>query len=194
LSVVGIGVAAIRLLAQRDLKRLVAYMTIIETNWLVFCLVCGSAPFIQLGLYLTAVHSFTTALGFLFVEALSRRFQTRDWTQVSGLYFSSSLLWFFSFLLLLLLVGFPGTPLFFAKVVFLTLLWPYSPLLVVFFSVIFLLLIPLFLFRVWGSMWVGQPSAQPSRFFDLASSEILLFSALVSGALFLGFSPLTFLV
>ena len=53
-------------------------MTVIETNWLVFCLACGSAPFVHLGLYLTAVHGFTTALGFLFVEVISRRFQTRD--------------------------------------------------------------------------------------------------------------------
>jgi NADH-quinone oxidoreductase subunit M len=152
LSIVSVGVAAVRLLAQRDLKRMVAYMTVIETNWLVFCLACGAAPFVHLGLYLTAVHGFTTALGFLFVEVIGRRFQTRDWTQVSGLYFLSPLVWALSFFLLLLLVGFPGTPLFFAKILFLTLLWPYSFFLVFFFSVIFLLLIPLFLFRVWGSM------------------------------------------
>jgi formate hydrogenlyase subunit 3/multisubunit Na+/H+ antiporter MnhD subunit len=78
LSVASVGVAAVRLLSQRDLKRMVAYMTIIETNWLVFCLSCGSASFVHLGLYLTAVHGFTTALGFLFVEIISRRFQTRD--------------------------------------------------------------------------------------------------------------------
>jgi formate hydrogenlyase subunit 3/multisubunit Na+/H+ antiporter MnhD subunit len=122
LSIVSIGTAVIRLLAQRDLKRMVAYMTVIETNWLVFCLACGSAPFAQLGLYLTAVHGFTTALGFLFVEVISRRYQTRDWTQVSGLYMVNPLVWLLSFLLLLLLVGFPGTPLFFAKILFLTLL------------------------------------------------------------------------
>lgn len=78
LSVISVGVATVRLLAQRDLKRMVAYMTVIETNWLVFCLACGSVSFVQLGLYLTAVHGFTTALGFLFVEVVGRRFQTRD--------------------------------------------------------------------------------------------------------------------
>lgn len=179
-----------RLLAQRDLKRMVAYMTVIETNWLVFCLACGSAPFIHLGLYLTAVHGFTTALGFLFVEVISRRFQTRDWTQISGLYFLNPFTWLLSFFLLLLLVGFPGTPLFFAKILFLTLLWPYSFFLTFFFSVVFLLVIPLFLFRVWGSMWVGQPTHGASRVLDLSSQEVTLGFILTIGALLLGFFPL----
>ncbi len=190
----GVGVAAVRLIAQRDLKRLVAYMTVLETNWLVFCLACGSASFVQLGLYLTAVHGFTTALGFLFVEIISRRFQTRDWTQISGLYQLSPLGWVFSLLLLLLLTGFPGTPLFFAKILFLTLLCPYSLFLAGFFAFVFLLLVPLFLFRVWGSMWVGQPVLPNARVLDLAGQEGALGFLLVGGALLLGFFPLTGLV
>lgn len=189
LSVMGVGIASIRLLAQRDLKRMVAYMTIIETNWLVFCISCGSSGFIQLGLYLTAVHGFTTALGFIFVEILSRRFQSRDWTQISGLYLLSPLIWLISFLLLLLLVGFPGTPLFFAKIIFLTLLWPYSPVLVFYFSLIFLIIIPLFLFRVWGSMWIGQPIFNKVRSLDLYSQEIILCFILIFGVFSLGFFP-----
>ena len=152
LSVLSMSVATLRLLAQRDLKRMVAYMTIIETNWLVLCLSCGSAPFTHVAFFLMAVHGFTTALGFLFVEALGRRFHTRDWTQISGLYVSSPLLWALSLALLLLLVGFPGTPLFFAKVLFLTLLYPLAPALAVYVSLLFLVVIPLLLFRVWVSM------------------------------------------
>lgn len=165
-------------------------MTVIETNWLVFCLSCGSAPFTHLGLYLTAVHGFTTALGFLFVEVIGRRFQTRDWTQISGLYFLNPLAWLLSFFLLLLLVGFPGTPLFFAKILFLSLLWPYSFFLSFFFSIVFLLVIPLFLFRVWGSMWVGQPAQVAPRSLDLTTQEITLSFFLTAGALLLGFFPL----
>ena len=71
-------VASVRLGGQRDLKRMVAFMTIIETNWLVFCFSLGSPAMASVGFFLTAVHAFTTALGFLFVEVLSRQFQTRD--------------------------------------------------------------------------------------------------------------------
>ncbi len=99
-------------------------------------------------------------------------------------------MWALSFFLLLLLVGFPGTPLFFAKVLFLTLLWPYSLFLVFFFSFVFLLLIPLFLFRVWGSMWVGQPSGEGFRVLDLSSQELCLALVLIAGAMLLGFFPL----
>jgi formate hydrogenlyase subunit 3/multisubunit Na+/H+ antiporter MnhD subunit len=129
LALVGLTIGVIRLCAQRDLKRLIAYMTIIETNWLVFCLANGGEVFVGVGLFLTAVHAFTTALGFFFVECLSRRFQTRDWTMISGLYYTGPLLWAFSLSLLLLLTGFPATPLFFAKVLFLTATWAAAPLL-----------------------------------------------------------------
>ncbi len=81
---------------------------------------------------------------------------------------------------------------FFAKVLFLTLLWPYSVFFVVFFSFIFLLVIPLFLFRVWGSMWTGQPLAVKFRALDLSSQELVLGFTLVLGAVFLGFCPLFF--
>lgn len=190
LSLISMSVAVLRLFAQRDLKRMVAYMTIIETNWLVFCFSCGSAPFVHLAFFLMAVHGFTTALGFLFVEALGRRFHTRDWTQVSGLYMSSPHLWVLSFALLLLLIGFPGTPLFFAKLLFLTLLYPLAPAVTVYFSLLFLVLIPLFLFRVWVSMWVGHPTQAGSRFTEISSQEAVLALCLTLGALLLGFFPL----
>ncbi len=190
LSLVGMSVALVRLLAQRDLKRMVAYMTILETNWLVFCFSCGSAPFVHLAFFLMAVHGFTTALGFLFVEALGRRFHTRDWTQVSGLYVSSPHLWVLSLVLLLLLIGFPGTPLFFAKLIFLTMLYPLAPTITVYFSFLFLVFIPLFLFRVWVSMWVGHPTNPGLRFAEITSQEAALAFCLSLGALLLGFFPL----
>ena len=95
-----------------------------------------------------------------------------------------------SFVLLLLLVGFPGTPLFFAKLIFLTALYPLAPAVTVYFSFLFLVFIPLFLFRVWVSMWVGHPTYPNLRFTEITSQEAVLAFCLSLGAVLLGFFPL----
>jgi multicomponent K+:H+ antiporter subunit D len=119
-AVISLCLGTVRLIGQRDLKRMIAFMTIVETNWLVCCLAIGHPAFVSLAFFITAVHAITTAFGFFFVELVSRRFQQRDWTQISGLYVGCPTLFLSSLALLLLLTGFPGTPLFFAKVIFLT--------------------------------------------------------------------------
>ena len=53
---VGVVESAFRLYYQVDLKRLIATLTILETNWLVMCLCSDSARGVSLGLALVLAH------------------------------------------------------------------------------------------------------------------------------------------
>jgi NADH-quinone oxidoreductase subunit M len=83
-SLLGILEASLRLLAQRDIKRVVALTTVIELNWVGFCIAKGGLYFDQLGAYLLVAHSFTTSSEFFLVECIYKRYHTRDFFFISG--------------------------------------------------------------------------------------------------------------
>ncbi len=91
-STLGIVEACFRLLAQRDIKRIVALTTVIELNWIGFCIAKGGLQFEQIAAYLLVAHSFTTSSEFFLVECLYKRFHTRDFFFISGVSHSLPLL------------------------------------------------------------------------------------------------------
>ena len=108
--------ATLRLLAQRDLKRIVALTTVIEMNWLAVCLGFGGSLFEDIGAFLLVAHSLTTAGEFYGVECLYRRYQSRDVAALSGVAYAAPLLFACLFLTTLVTIGFPPSSLFIAKV------------------------------------------------------------------------------
>lgn len=78
--------ATVRLFAQSDLKRIVALTTVIEMNWLNMCYLAGDENLVFLAHFLLVAHCFTTSSEFLLVELLSKRYGTRDFWQIAGLW------------------------------------------------------------------------------------------------------------
>lgn len=74
-----------RILAQRDLKRIVALTTVLEVNWIGVCLGLGGDQFEMVGAFILVAHSLTTAAEFFLVECVYKRYQTRDIVSLSGL-------------------------------------------------------------------------------------------------------------
>lgn len=187
-SVLGLIAASARLFSQRDLKRIVALTTVIEMNWLGLCLALGGSSFGGLAAYIVVVHSLTTALEFLLVEVISRRFNSRDLGLVSGLFASTPLLACASFLIILTTIGFPGTPLFTAKFLFFSELCLLSWGLSVSLGALLLLVVPLFFVRLWAPLWFGL--ARPSTLvYDLSAVELMLFGFLLALSVALAFFP-----
>lgn len=147
-SLLGIIEASFRLLGQRDIKRIVALTTVIELNWIGFCVAKGGLVFDQIGAYLLVAHSFTTSSEFFLVECLYKRFHTRDYIFISGVANTMPVLWVMSLLAVLVTIGFPGTSLFTAKLLFLTNLASVSVVLFFIFMLFFLLFIPIFFVRL----------------------------------------------
>lgn len=189
LCVIGLIIATLRLVSQRDLKRIVATTTIIEMNWLGLCLALGGAVLEQTALYLVAVHSLITSLEFLVVEAVSKRYGTRDLTQLNGLFVCTPLLATVAFCTTLITIGFPGTPLFFAKVVFfqttISLSWGLTAVL----AVLLLLLVPLFFMRIWVPVWFGSARLSVLKLIDLTSLDLILFACLLGASMLVAFWP-----
>lgn len=125
-SLLGIFEASFRLLAQRDLKRIVALTTVIELNWIGFCIAKGGFYFEQIAAFLLVAHSFTTASEFFLVECLYKRFHTRDFFFISGVASSTPILWYVGLATVLVTIGFPGTSLFTAKLLFFGVLSSFS--------------------------------------------------------------------
>jgi formate hydrogenlyase subunit 3/multisubunit Na+/H+ antiporter MnhD subunit len=140
--------ASLRLLAQRDLKRIVALTTVIEMNWVGVCVGLGGELLSQVGSLVLVAHSFTTTAEFFIVECVYRRYQTRDVFKISGLAQRSPL--FFALLLVNLgtTIGVPGTSLFTCKLLFLAALAQYSLTLFCLFSLLFILGLPLIFVRI----------------------------------------------
>lgn len=148
-SLLGIMEASFRLLAQRDIKRIVALTTVIELNWIGFCVAKGGLYFDQLGAYLLVAHSFTTTSEFFLVECIYKRFHTRDFFFISGIANSLPSLWLVSLTTVLVTIGFPGTSLFTAKLLFFGVLASFSFFLFVLFMFFFLFFVPVFFIRLW---------------------------------------------
>ncbi len=140
--------ASLRLLGQRDLKRIVALTTVIELNWVGVCLGMGGSVFDHVGALVLVAHSFTTAAEFYGVECLYRRYGTRDLAAISGVAHATPVLFYCLFLTTLTTIGFPVTSLFAAKLFFLTALAPLSVGLCLGYALIFLLFLPIFFIRI----------------------------------------------
>lgn len=193
LCAVGLISAVSRLFGQRDLKRIVALTTVIEMNWLGLCLACGNYVFEQIAVYLVVAHSLTTSLEFSAVEFISRRYGSRDVGQVQGLLHSAPNLGVFCLIIALITIGFPGTPLFFAKLIFFATLTPLSFCWSLMIGVVLLLIIPAFFIRLWTPIIFGSDINTPRSVIDLSASDLLLFSALIFAAILLTFYPASLL-
>lgn len=179
----------VRLWAQRDLKRVVALTTVFEMNWLVFCLCLGGPTFTAIAGLLAVAHSFTTTTEFFLVECVSRRFGTRDCTELQGLFSTTPLLALFTLLGVLVTIGFPGTSLFTLKLFFFTALCSFSLGVTLVLAVIFLVFLPLFFIRLWAPIWLGLAPAARAVYFDLTAREATLVGVALLGGFVLGWWP-----
>jgi NADH:ubiquinone oxidoreductase subunit 4 (subunit M) len=102
-------------------------------------------------------------------------------------------LWYFSFVVVFTTIGFPGTSIFFAKFVFLSVILSYSYGLFLFFIVIFFMFLPLFFVRLWVPIWFGLHSRHTSGFVvDLTGRECALIGFSCLANIVLGVAPTLF--
>lgn len=87
----------------------------------------------------------------------------------------------------LVTIGFPGTSLFTAKLLFFGVLSSFSITLFTVFAVFFLLFIPLFFIRLWVPVWFG--SQVRACYPDLSGKEAVLFMFSLGGSILLGLCP-----
>jgi NADH:ubiquinone oxidoreductase subunit 4 (subunit M) len=104
---VGISDAVFKLFYQIDLKKLVAYSTVVEMHWLTICVISGQSNLMLSSFCMLISHALLSTNSFLLVDAVARRFKTRLITEISGLNFLCPKLFLAVLLNTLIFLGFP---------------------------------------------------------------------------------------
>ena len=174
---IGIVDAVFKLFYQIDLKKLVAYSTVIEMHWLTMCVISGQSNLMLASFCMLISHALLSANSFLLVDAVARRFKTRLITEISGLNFMCPKLFLMTLVNTLIFLGFPGSIFFVSEFLFFSFFFDLFPLLCVFLILFLYFLGPTFFFRSWMNLMFGFSKSLSTRVpSDLTSREFLVFS------------------
>jgi NADH-quinone oxidoreductase subunit M len=192
---IGIVDAVFKLFYQIDLKKLVAYSTVIEMHWLTMCVVSGQSNLLLASFAMLISHALLSTNSFLLVDAIARRFKTRLITEISGINFMCPKLFLMILLNTLIFLGFPGSIFFVSEFLFFSFFLDLFPLLALFLMLFLYLLGPTFFFRSWMNAMFGFSKSLSQRLpTDLTGRELTVFSSLVFLMFWLGASWQAFVI
>lgn len=174
--VLGIVDAVLKIFYQVDLKKLVAYSTVVEMHWLTICVISGQSNLLLASFAMLISHALISTNSFLLVDAIARRFKTRLITEISGLNYLCPKLFLLVLLNILIFLGFPGSIFFISEVLFFSFFFDLFPLCGLFLLIFLYLLGPTFFFRSWMNAMFGF-STQLMRTLplDVSTREFILF-------------------
>lgn len=184
---IGIIDAVFKLFYQIDLKKLVAYSTVVEMHWLTICIISGQSCLMLASFCMLISHALLSTNSFLLVDAIGRRFKTRLITEINGINFLCPKLFLVSLVNLLIFLGFPGSIFFVAEFLFFSFFFDLFPALCLFFVVLLYLIAPTMFFRSWVNVLFGA-----SDFFlkkapvDLLNKELVVHVGLIVLMFWLG--------
>ena len=177
--ILGIVDTVFKIFYQIDLKKLVAYSTVVEMHWLTICIISGQSNLMLASFAMLISHALISTNSFLLVDAISRRFKTRLITEISGLNYLCPKLFLLVLLNILIFLGFPGSIFFVSEILFFSFFLDLFPLCALFLLVFLYLLGPTFFFRSWMNMMFGfSDKLLKTLPADVSSREFILFSSI----------------
>ena len=144
---IGLVEASLKLFYQIDLKKLVAYSTVVEMHWLTICVVSGQSSLMLASFCMLISHALLSTNSFLLVDAIGRRFKTRLITEINGVNFLCPKLFLVALVNLLIFLGFPGSIMFVAEILFFSFFFDLFPALALLFVLLLYFLVPTVFFR-----------------------------------------------
>lgn len=191
---IGVCDAVFKLFYQIDLKKLVAYSTVVEMHWLTICILSGQSALMLASFSMLISHALLSTNSFLLVDAIGRRFKTRLVTEVGGVNFLCPKLFSIGLINLLIFLGFPGTIMFISEILFFSFFFDFNPQMCFLYIVLLYLIGPTMFFRSWLLVLFGQ-STHLSRTIpvDLLSRELVVYGGLIILMIWLGLSWQSFL-
>jgi len=186
---IGIVDAVFKLFYQIDLKKLVAYSTVVEMHWLTMCVISGQSSLMLASFCMLISHALLSTNSFLLVDAINRRFKTRLITEISAINFLCPKLFLISLINCLIFLGFPGSIFFIAEFLFFSFFFDLFPLLSIFLLILLYLLGPTFFFRSWMNVLFGLSLNIFKKIpLDLNSKELIIYLGLILIMFWLGFT------
>ncbi len=195
LAVVGnILLVGLITVAQRDLKQLVGYSSVMHMGYAFLGLACGTAAGLGGVVLLMVAHGLSVALLFLLSTSIHRRTQTFDLDAMGGLARRTPVLAAFFVAATFASIGLPGFANFWGELTIFIAAWNFSPLLTAI-AVAGVVLSAIYGLRAAAKVFFGPETeelaavtaAQPPA--DLAWGERLPALILLMALLFLGFWP-----
>ncbi len=187
--VIGIVDSAFKLFYQIDLKKLVAYSTVLEMHWLTMCIISGQSCLMLASFCMLISHALLSTNSFLLVDAINRRFKTRLITEISGVNFLCPKLFLVALINCLIFLGFPGSIFFIAEFLFFSFFFDLFPALTLFLIVLLYLLAPTFFFRSWMNVLFGLSTRLHKNIpLDLSTKEMVIYGGLIILMFWLGFT------
>lgn len=187
--IIGIIDAVFKLFYQIDLKKLVAYSTVVEMHWLTICVVSGQSNLMLASFCMMIAHALLSTNSFLLVDAIARRFKTRLLTEISGINFLCPKLFLMTLLNSLIFLGFPGSIFFVSEFLFFSFFFDLFPLLTIFILIFLYLLGPTFFFRSWMNVMFGYSQTLTKKIpTDLSVREFTVFMSISLLMYWLGIS------
>ena len=184
---IGITDAVFKLFYQIDLKKLVAYSTVVEMHWLTICVVSGQTALMLSSFCMLISHALLSTNSFLLVDAVNRRFKTRLITEISGINFLCPKLFIIILINCLVFLGFPGSIFFIAEVLFFSFFFDLFPILAIFLLLLLYFFGPTFFFRSWMNLMFGlSVLINKSVPLDLNTKELVIYSGLIILMFWLG--------
>ena len=191
---IGIVDSVFKLFYQIDLKKLIAYSTVVEMHWLTFCIISGNNGLFLSSFCMLISHALLSTNSFLLMDAINRRFKTRLITEISGINFLCPKLFILILINLLIFLGFPGSIFFIAEFLFFSFFFDFFPLLTFFFITFLYLLAPTFFFRSWSNVMFGISIFISKNLpLDLNLKEIFIYGGNIILMFWLGFSWQSFI-
>lgn len=191
---IGIVDASFKLFYQTDLKKLVAYSTVVEMHWLTMCVISGQSPLMLASFCMLISHALLSTNSFLLVDAVNRRFKTRLITEISGINFLCPKLFLISLINCLVFLGFPGSIFFIAEFLFFSFFFDLFPILTLVLIVLLYFFVPTFFFRTWMNALFGLSNNVNRQIpLDLSARELIVFAGLIFLMFWLGFTWQSFI-
>ena len=193
--IIGVSDAVFKLFYQIDLKKLVAYSTVVEMHWLTICVVSGQSNLMLSSFCMLISHALLSTNSFLLVDAVARRFKTRLITEISGLNFLCPKLFLAILLNTLIFLGFTGSIFFVAEFLFFSFFFDLFPIIALYLLVLLYLIGPTFFFRSWMNIMFSYSTSLMHRLpIDLTTRESLLFFGVPALMYWLGISWQAFVI
>lgn len=171
---IGLCDSVLKLFYQIDLKKIVAYSTVVEMHWLLMALLSGTSLLWVAASAMLVSHAILSSLLFISIDFVTRRFKTRLTTEVGGLYYLAPDLYSFIIVILVIFLGFPGTLFFLAEFLFFSFVADINlPLFFITFGLVYLLL-PIGFIKNWFLLLFGFNFNYTLPTLSGKSTEILL--------------------
>ena len=193
--IIGILDSVFKLFYQIDLKKLIAFATVVEMHWLTICFISGQSVLWISGFCMLVSHALLSTNSFMLLDSISRRFNTRLITEFSGLNFLTPKLFLASLINLIIFLGFPGTIFFISEFLFFTFSFDLLPFISIILFFLVYLLLPTFFFRSWFNFLFSSSTSFYKKIpQDLDSREVLFFSFMIFLLFWLGLTWQVFLI